>query len=259
MVAALLHQDPETRAPLTVWYLDGHGAAEGTFLIDDPVVRELGLERVEEGFAFWLTQYDGQPEEIWLEFTEYVGNASWVSVAWWDRADLGGPAEPWLRSLGEAWMRFRFGDGTSALLNHPLRIARYRFAATRAHHLAAAALPEAARSSIEPVLPLPGRRISTRVVPFVAADDDVLIVVVGSQEPPNDVALALPYALELLGDRELRLVVPAGSEWPILARLPWLHVPARVRRDRTRPAREALHAAGSVRRRRVGVLAVAEP
>ena len=70
--------------------------------------------------------------------------------------------------------------------------------------------------------------VSLRTVLFTDRNDSSLIVVVGGHEPDTDVELALPYGLEHVGDRDLVLVVPVGTEWPMLARLPWLDHHTRV-------------------------------
>ncbi len=57
---------------------------------------------------------------------------------------------------------------------------------------------------------------------FVREDDSTLAVFIGPHEPANQVDLALPYAFEHVGDRDLWLVVPHGLTWPFEARLPWI-------------------------------------
>jgi len=59
-------------------------------------------------------------------------------------------------------------------------------------------------------------------------DDDRLVVAVGCHEPPKKTQLALAYSLALLGERELYLVLPVGTERPTLSRVPWLDISARV-------------------------------
>ncbi len=121
------------------------------------------------------------------------------------------------------WMAWRFGS-TAVAPGEPGTASRqrYEFARHHAAPLAAAALGSTAvpyRSE---------RSVSLRTVLFSDRHDECLVVVVGDHEPTDKVELAVPYGLEHLGDRDLLLVVPAGTEWPLVARLPWLDVHARV-------------------------------
>jgi len=127
-------------------------------------------------------------------------------------------------------MTWRFGRGVNTQMRSITQQDRYRFAAYRGLPLAQAALALGTDGPTElhPVLPSEGKRISSRIVPFIDDADDRLVVAVGCHEPPKETQLALPYSLALLDERELQLVLPAGTEWPTLSRLPWLDMSTRV-------------------------------
>ncbi len=128
------------------------------------------------------------------------------------------------------WMTWRFGRGVNSQMKSLTQQHRYRFASRRGLPLAQAALLMGTGDGIvlHPVVPSEGKRISSRIVPFVDETDDRLVVAVGCHEPPKEAQLALAYSLALLDERELQLVVPSGTEWPTLSRLPWLDISARV-------------------------------
>lgn len=60
------------------------------------------------------------------------------------------------------------------------------------------------------------------------ADEDALVVVGCPLERQRDLELGLAFGLAHMGDRELILVLPAGTEEPTRRRLPWLDVPVRI-------------------------------
>lgn len=60
------------------------------------------------------------------------------------------------------------------------------------------------------------------------ADDDCVLAVGHPGERRADLDQALAYGIAEAGDRELVLVLPAGSEEPTRRRLPWLDVPVRL-------------------------------
>lgn len=135
----------------------------------------------------------------------------------------GGPEE------ANAWMQWRF-ESSSALAGEAgsLGHRRYEFARYHAAELASAAVGDRMVSPFRP-----GRRVSRRTVLFTDGPEETLIAVVGVHEPARDVDLALPYAMEFVGDRDLTLVLPEGCEWPTLTRITWLDHHIRVFTYRT--------------------------
>lgn len=221
----ILHLDPESAAPLGVWWRDPDGEVRHHYVTEDGESLARGRERVADTFDLRTRNGVGTPDEVWAELAGDLAAASTYS-AWWEVIDE--PTSDALAILRDAvnrWMAGRFGTRVTARLDSARGRARYGFATQAAGRIAAAILDE---PSPAPVLPGPRGRISQRIVPFVNAADDVLAVTVGSHEQPRETQLALPYSLALLGERQLRLAVPAGTEWPTLARLAFIEVDARL-------------------------------
>ena len=127
----------------------------------------------------------------------------------------------WTQSEVRRWMTWRFGLGVNNQLKSPTQKQRFRFAVRGGLPLAQAVLSLATDGPTElhPVVPSGRERISSRMVPFVDESDDRLVVAVGCHEPEDKTQLALAYSLAMVGERELLLVVPSGTEWPTLSRL----------------------------------------
>ncbi len=227
MAVTLIHLDGLSRAPLGCWWLAGDEIRSEYFVND---AKAAGVERVHQTFDLRIKNNPGTPPvEIWSELVQDFYGYTPGSEEW---AQIDAPPddpETWLLQRAHEWSKWRYGDGAVSP-KAPAHRARYKFAARQANQLAAAVIHDSTdgRFSLSPLLPGSRRRISTRILAFTNSLDDVLIVAVGSQEPPAGVQFALPYALSLLGERELRLILPAGTEWPTLARLPWLDISARV-------------------------------
>ncbi len=71
-----------------------------------------------------------------------------------------------------------------------------------------------------------GMRTSATVC--MLGDTDRLMVAVGPGENRTDIDTALAWGLAFQQDRDLLLVLPAGTEHPTLNRLPWIATPVRV-------------------------------
>lgn len=207
---AILHIASPSGAPAALWW--GTGSDECAVLAGESVAADVQSWLAEAILNFRAVRIlDEMPDEI-------VDRGDWKVI------DVGGDPAGELRTRAVAWMREMHGDQATVRLGTPLERTRYAFAAERAGALAQAAN----ESSVSPWRARANDRISLRVRAFTDSRDDRLTVVVGSHEPAKDSELALPYALALLGERELRLVLPAGTEWPTLARVPWLDADIRV-------------------------------
>ena len=221
------HRDSDTVAPLGVWWFDDR--LRHHYVVDDDA-QKRGHDRIAVTFDLRGKNHpDTSPIDIWTELRDDLGAAS-IYSNWWEAVDIDDDPRQWLQREVGRWMTWRFGRGVNSQLKSPTQQHRYRFAARRGPPLARAALAlgRDEHSKLQPVLPSHGERISSRIVTFVDDSDERLVVVVGCQEPPKETQLALAYSLALLNERELRLVLPAGTEWPTLSRLPWLDISARV-------------------------------
>lgn len=74
----------------------------------------------------------------------------------------------------------------------------------------------------------PHKRLTSRAVWFTDADDNLLVLVVGSHVSRDAADEALAYALAWQCDRDLVLVLPETHVGMTLERLPWIGTPVRV-------------------------------
>lgn len=131
-----------------------------------------------------------------------------LRIQWERRGEELLPADWELRSVFGSWVA-----------QHPIPLARERFAAIPLHDLLlVAGMPTAEFE--------PGRKLSTMTPMFV--DEDTLAVAVAPFEQPRDVDRALGFGLAYAQDRELVLVLPAAHAQATLRRAAFLDAPIRV-------------------------------
>jgi hypothetical protein len=204
-----VHVNPTTGAPLGIWGPPGAagGPARSAYIAADAEAagREDLAPRAGEG--------------DWSGFVSYLSDRS-PHRSRWERVEAAPGIElGWLvRSLAAEWVEQRWHAKVSVAPDS-LAEARYLFAADRALRLACEVGGPEQRW-------VPEQRVSTRLCMF--GDDDRLVIVVGPQEPIERVDLALAYGLAYAGDRDLVLVLPAGSERATVMRAPWIDVPLEV-------------------------------
>ncbi len=220
----------------------------------DHVLHSFGIPTQKESLLL-LPHLDGDGLSFWrwgsaFEPSHQVHRATgcvqvprhrWRVKAPWDDVTVenyGPGMESEDRLKPDEWMKWRFND-PQATVGKPGSRGHHRYVFAR--HQARQLIE---RISKRPIVEFrPTGSVSLRMVLFTAERQDVsdaagrlmprdpdgdLYVVVGGHEPDAEVEKVLPYALEVAGDRDLIFVIPEGTQWPILARLPWIDHHVRV-------------------------------